>query len=89
MFGILEKAAASGARCPGNEAIAGMLQAEGVMISLGTVPGVISRLAREGRIEVRLYGHLWREVVIRAGRQVGRSTEAPPSGAKPWRVIGG
>lgn len=89
VFGLLEEAAASSARCPTNAAIALSLQTMGMKISPGTVTGLISQLAKDARIEVRVYARLWREVVIRSGRRAGRSTQAPPGGGKPWRVIGG
>lgn len=89
VFGLLEAAATTGARCPTNAAICDVLQAQGVMIAAGTVPGIISALAKERRIEVRLYGHNWREVVIQSGPRAGQATQGPPGGGCPWRVIGG
>jgi len=88
VFAFLAKAAAKNVRCPTNSEIAQHLHAKRMSVSAGTVPGIVSQLAREGRIAVRLYSRLWREVVICEGPQMGRGTLPPPHGGKPFRVIG-
>jgi hypothetical protein len=88
VYAVLQTAATRGARCPTNEAIAQHLCSESIAVSAGSVPGLVSQLARDGRIVVRLYGHNWREVMICEGRHKGKQTLPPLIAGKPWRVIG-
>lgn len=69
-------------------AIAATLEAQGIPMAVGTVPGVISGLARGGWIAVAIFGHHWRQVLIRKGKAAGAVTQPSPGGRKPWRVVG-
>jgi hypothetical protein len=44
-------------------------------------------LVRQGRIVIRVYGGNWRDVLICAGRQAGKSTAPAPHGGRPHIVI--
>jgi hypothetical protein len=89
VFRILDATATHGARCPTNESIAGQLRSEGIEVWAGTIPGIVSQLARDGRIVVRIYSHNYRETVIcGGGRPQGKGTLPPPDGRKPYRVVG-
>jgi len=88
IFNILDAAAAQGARCPANEAIAGQLRCEGIEVSVGTISGIVSRLAHDGRIVVRIYSHNYREVVVCDGIHRGRGTLPPPVDGKSYKVVG-
>lgn len=87
VFGVLERAAVEGQRCPTNPEIAACLQKNGVRAAAGSIPGVLRALVREGRIVVRVYGGNWRDVVIVTGPHAGKSTKGPPHGGKPYSVI--
>lgn len=87
VFGVLERAAVEGRRCPTNPEIAECLQKSGLRAAAGSIPGVLRTLVREGRIIVRVYGGNWRDVVIAAGPHAGKSTKGPPHGGKPYSVI--
>lgn len=69
-FAMLERAAASGARCPkaGTDGLTSQLTGD---------------LARAGRIRIDVYPHNWRVVTIMTGPNAGKSTEPAPN--KKWR----
>lgn len=87
VFALLETAAREGHRCPTNPELAAALSSQGDPIASSSVPKIIGRLVRGGRIIVRVYGHNWRDVVIQSGRHAGKTTMAPPSGGEPYIVI--
>lgn len=87
VFALLEAAARTGRRCPTNPELAAALSSQGDPIAPSSVPKIIGRLVRGGRIIVRVYGHNWRDVVIQTGRHASKTTMAPPSGGQPYIVI--
>jgi hypothetical protein len=87
VFALLEAAARAGHRCPTNPELAAFLSSHGDPIAPSSVPKIIGRLVKGGRIIVRIYGHNWRDVVIQTGRHASKTTMAPPSGGQPYIVI--
>jgi hypothetical protein len=69
-FAMLEKAAASGERCPESR-------------TNGMTSQLTSALARSGQIKIDVYPHNFRVVTILSGPHAGKSTAPPPN--KNWR----
>lgn len=74
-FAAVEIAAITEQRCPQNEPF-GPLKS-----------GVLTRLARAGRIKVEIYALNWRVVTILSGPHTGTRTKPAPRGAKPYKVV--
>lgn len=88
VYGLIERAAIEGRRCPKNSEIAEYLRWHIFPeCSASSIPGYMRRLIREGRIIVRVYGHNWRDVIIVKGPHSGKRTLPPPHGGKPYIVI--
>jgi len=89
VFGIVERAASKGHRCPTNPEIAAKLNESGLTkaIAASSIPGVFRQLIRKGLVTVRVYGHNWRDVLILQGPHAGKATLPPPHGGKPHTVI--
>ena len=87
VFSLLEKAAAAGERCPTNAAIAVQIRDCGFRIAAGSIPTIMRRLTRQGRIIVRVYGNNWRGITICTGPHANKSTLEPPHGGKPHLII--
>jgi hypothetical protein len=87
IFRFLEAAAMEGRRCPTNPEIAAHLETLGLSASAGGVPAVLGRLAREGKIIVRIYARNWRQVLIVSGPLQGAQTSPPSRGGEPHFVI--
>jgi hypothetical protein len=87
VFAMLQKAAASGCRCPTNPEIAAYLSEHGCQIAATTIPSVMKNLTRQGRVVVRLYGKNWRAVTICTGTNTDKTTMTPPHGGEPYLVI--
>lgn len=89
VFGILERAAGEGRRCPTNFEVAAELNA---MLTntrrAGTsIPAIMQVLVRRGLLTVRLYGGNYRDVVILKGPHAGKATLGPRHGGPPYEII--
>ena len=73
-FAALERFAVQGERCPQNE-------------THGITSGLVSALAREGRLRVEISGHNYRRVVLLTGEYQGQATAPDPTGAHVWRIV--
>jgi hypothetical protein len=87
IFGLVEKAAAERRRCPTNPEIAEFLRTQGFPAAFSSVPKMIGRLVKAGRMIVRVYGHNWRDITICTGHQAGKATIGPPNGGDPYILI--
>jgi hypothetical protein len=87
IFSILEEAAASGMRCPTNPTIADHLAKKGFPVAATTIPSILRRLIRDGRIIIRVYGGNWRDVTLCTGAEAGKSTLPPPHGGNPYTIL--
>lgn len=78
VFALIEAAALSGQRCPptaGPDAHPDMRA------------GLLSELAREGRVRIEISGLNWRTVTITQGPHAGKHTRRDPSGRSIYQVI--
>lgn len=80
-FAIVERAAIAGERCPTNEALCDALRLQGFVFAGGNV--LLSDLAREGHLEIRVCAHNWRIVQLLTGEHAGTSTAPAPGRPYP------
>lgn len=84
VFGLLERAALEGRRCPTLDEIGRAMHEAGVP---GGPSGATSALARDGRIRVEVFGKNYRVVTILTGPNAGKTTAPHSRYTKPYRVI--
>ncbi len=88
VYSLIERAAIEGRRCATNSEIAAHLRKHGFRAnSASSIPNIMRRLTRHGRIIVRIYGHNWRDVVICEGPHADKSTMPPKHGGRPHTII--
>lgn len=89
VFGILERAASEGRRCPTNIEVANEINflLKNTRRAATSIPAIIQALVRRGLITVRIYGHNFREVVILEGPLAGKTTQRSPDGWEPYIII--
>jgi hypothetical protein len=88
VFSALEEAAAAGERCPTNIQLATFLNQRGFERAAGSsIPQIVGRLAKQGRVVVRIYGKNYRDVLICTGEHAGRITQPPPHGGAPYLML--
>ena len=80
-------AAEAGVRCPRNVELAAHLREHGIDAAPSAMAKIVTRLALDGEIEVRIHGALFRQVLICRGPESGRATIAPSHGKPPHLVI--
>ncbi len=74
-FALIEECARTGQRAPFNDQVKG-----------GS--NTFRALADKGLIRIEVYALNWRVVEIRKGALAGQRTMEPPSGGRPYRIIG-
>jgi hypothetical protein len=88
VFGILERAASKGIRCPTNsEAVAELNALSHRPRSATSMPKIIQSLVRSGMITVRVYGCNFRQVIILEGPCAGRATLRPSHDGQPYIIL--
>jgi hypothetical protein len=88
VLAALEAAAAAGERCPTNIQLATYLNKRGFERAAGSsIPGIVGRLVKQGRIVVRIYGNNYRDVTICVGEHAGRTTQPPAHGGPPYLML--
>ena len=83
VFALLEQAAARGHRCPTNPQLAVQLRLDGIHAAAGSMAAVVTELARQGRLSVRVYAHNFRTITVHSGPHAGKTTMLPPEG---WQI---
>lgn len=80
-FAIVERAAIAGERCPTNEGLCDALRVAGFVFAGGNE--LLSGLAREGHLEIRVAAQNWRIVQLLTGEHAGKMTAPAPGRPYP------
>lgn len=86
VFSILLASAKRGERCPTNIAIATALHKRGIKAAGSSMASVVASLVAGGHLQLRIYRHSWRQVVIHEGSDVWQ-TEGPADAPGPYTVF--
>jgi hypothetical protein len=87
VFGLIERAAIAGERCPTKDQVAAFLTEQGLPRRGDSAHDITAALARAGRVALTVHANNWRVAEILAGPNAGKKTKGHPSRGRAYLVV--